>query len=629
MASWNFAKPLAPIGRAVKLCSLRRSHVPNKRKRPLVANTAVAAGLGLWPSALEDFRRIGRSVAELAAVLGTVALWLAYGPFGIYSPIGTLDPWFYTGYFTNFSYLLLHRGVTYYVSRLPWIIPGRFAYSIASPEFATLLLCTAIATASGLSLYWVVRWYYGHSPALLAALALITNTYFMSTVCWQYPDGAAIAYAMVGLAFYLRPQGNPGWNGFLGAAALALSGFSHMAVAPAILGLLVIPLLRWRHSPKELLRQGLCVLAGVGLMTLLLMAVSKAVLGDARVFKPQFDMWLSIVQHPNYLPEMWGAGPGFLVTAVRLFTPAFLLVFGPLLLAAVRKPSAIAWPCYFAFLTCCVIFALQEFWMHRVSLRVPFVSSYMLVLVFCFAGVALGELWNYARRSQKASLTARNIAATALAILTLALPFLYSVWRPTLTGGKPIWGILACLGIATLVLAVLGRRGGLTLQYGIAALLLIGISAGPAMDPNIGAGLGQQKILHASNMSNGPNADAFLCLMKFEDYLKSQVDDPKWDLIFWWDEDEPLSALFKSAESLYVSRHIDVAKTLSKGSGRLYLLNTMMVHLTSHPERIAERTKLMAFRGIGVGYQRHTELMYAGINVNVTVQDLTILTAVR
>lgn len=601
--------------------------MPNKKKRPHVTNAAVSAGPGLWRRVTEDFRRAGKSAAALAAVFGTVALWLAYGPFSIYSPIGTLDPWFYTGYFTNFSYLLLHRGFSYYVSRLPWIIPGRFVYSIASPEFATLLLCAAIVTASGLSLYWVVRWHYGHLPAVVAALALITNTYFMSAASWQYPDGAAIAYAMVALAFYLRPHGNAGWNGFLAAAALTLSGFTHMAGAPMILALLVIPLLRWRQSPKELLRQGLCALAGVVLTTLLLMAVSKAVLGDARIFKPQFDFWISIVQHPNYLPDMWGTGPGFLKTAVRLFTPAFLLVFGPVLLKAVRKPNAIAWPCYFAFLTCCLLFALQEFVMHRVSLRVPFVSSYVLVLVFCFAGVALGELWNY----KKASPAARN-AAAALAILTLLLPCVYSVWRPEgrpAVTGEAVWGVLAALGAAAIVLTILGRRFGFPLRSSAAALVLIAVSAGPAMDPNIGAGLGQQKILHASNLWSGPEAAAFQCLMKFEDYLKSQVDDPKWDLIFWWDQDEPLAALFNSAESLYVTGHIDVAKTLSKGSGRLYLTNTMMVHLTTHPERIAERTKLMASRGIGVGYQRHLDLAYAGINFTVTVQDLTIETPVR
>jgi len=263
-----------------------------------------------------------------------------------------------------------------------------------------------------------------------------------------------------------------------------------------------------------------------------------------------------------------------------------------------------------------------------VSLRVSFVSSYMLVLVFCVVGVALGELWNH----QKASPTARNVAATALAILTVALPFVYSVWRPEgrpAETGEPIWRVLAYLGAATLVLAILGRWPGLPLQYWTSALVLIAVSAGPAMDLNIGAGLGQQKILHASNLSNGPNAVAFQCLMKFQDYLKSEIDDPRWDLIFWWDQDESLSGLFKSAESLYVSGHLDITKEFSSGSQRLYLTNTMMVHLTSHPERIAERTLLMASRGIGVAYERHIELTYAGASFTVALQDLKILTALH
>jgi hypothetical protein len=37
----------------------------------------------------------------------------------------------------------------------------------------------------------------------------------------------------------------------------------------------------------------------------------------------------------------------------------------------------------------------------------------------------------------------------------------------------------------------------------------------------------------------------------------------------------------------------------------------------------------MASRGIGVGYQRHMDFIYAGTNFTVTVQDLTIETALR
>lgn len=55
-------------------------------------------------------------------------LWMAFGPFVIYPPSGFIDPWIYTGYFTNFHYLVAHNGFTYYVSRLPSILPGRLAF---------------------------------------------------------------------------------------------------------------------------------------------------------------------------------------------------------------------------------------------------------------------------------------------------------------------------------------------------------------------------------------------------------------------------------------------------------------------------------------------------------------------
>ena len=51
-------------------------------------------------------------------------LFLLLGPYTNFSANGALDPWFYTGYFTNFSYMVQHYGHTYYVSRLPWILPG-------------------------------------------------------------------------------------------------------------------------------------------------------------------------------------------------------------------------------------------------------------------------------------------------------------------------------------------------------------------------------------------------------------------------------------------------------------------------------------------------------------------------
>jgi hypothetical protein len=568
-----------------------------------------------------DFLRFGRSAAALLAWFGAVLLWLIFGPFAIYQPIGYLDPWFYTGYFTNFSYLLLHRGFVYYVSRLPWIIPGRIAFSIANPEVASLLLCAGILTVSGISVYWIVRWHYGQPAALLAVLALITNAYFMGTADWHYPDGAAIAYATVALALYLRPHGSPSWNGFLAAVALTLSAFTNFAGAPMVLSVLLIPLWRWRHFLKKLLQQGVCALAGVAVTTLVLMAVSKRVLGDVRVFKPQLDQWLYALHNPGYLSGTWGSGTEFLLTAVRLFTPAFLLLFGPVLLIAVRRPAVAAWPVYAAMTMCCFFYAFQEFVLHRAGLRVHYVSSYMLVLVSCFVGISLGELWN----RNKASLKAMRAAAVALAILALALPFVYGALRPL--PAPLVWVLLASLGVAAIVLVLL-PLSRLSIQYAACALVLIEVSAGPAMDLGITSGLGERKILHGSNLSGGRRADSFQCLMALEDYVKSNID-PQRNLIFWWDRDESPSDLFASAEALFVSGHVDVTKELASSSARLYPSNTSLVHLTEHPERLQTRIQLLASRGLGVENESRTEMSYAGKRFTVELQDLAALSGFR
>src|SRR5215831_5031319 len=115
--------------------------------------------------------RASGSPAEslLAWVFATVGslLFLLAGPYSNYGAAGLLDPWFYTGYFTNFSYLVRQFGPTYFVSRLPWILPGVAAFRVAPPEAASVLLNLAIVTVSAVSLYWAVRWHYGR-PAGIA-----------------------------------------------------------------------------------------------------------------------------------------------------------------------------------------------------------------------------------------------------------------------------------------------------------------------------------------------------------------------------------------------------------------------------------------------------------------------------
>ena len=103
--------------------------------------------------------------------------------------------------------------------------------------------------------------------------------------------------------------------------------------------------------------------------------------------------------------------------------------------------------------------------------------------------------------------------------------------------------------------------------------------------------------------------------------------DPEWKLVFWVDKDEPLAYLFRSAVALYVTPSSDLTQELSSGAGRLYPYNTTVVQLTAHPGRLAEHTKLLASRGIGVEYDRRTEFSYSGQRFTVALQDLTAITS--
>jgi hypothetical protein len=261
-------------------------------------------------------------LAPAVAVLGA-ALFVAAGPYGNFSPPGFIDPWFYTGYFSNLPYMLRHYGMTYYVSRLPWILPGRLAFQMASPQTASLILNAVIVAVSGLSLYWIIRWYYGRISAVFTAITLVTNLYFYNTVAWDYPDGPSIAYAFAAVAFAVRPNGPRKLNTLAAGALFALSGFTNMSAGPMILGGLVMGVRQYRRSLRDFIREALLITFAVAMTTFMFCLISKLVLGQYQFFRPQIEQTLNVF--PT-LSKMWGRGTDFLLAAYRLFPSGFLLV---------------------------------------------------------------------------------------------------------------------------------------------------------------------------------------------------------------------------------------------------------------------------------------------------------------
>lgn len=112
----------------------------------------------------------------------------------IFTPIGTIDPYMYLGYFRNFEHYFTFFGNAYYGTRLPFIIPGYICYKIFPPLMANYVLHLGFYYLALFSLYFILRITVNRRIALLSAVFMGFYPYFLSAVGGDYVDGAGIAY---------------------------------------------------------------------------------------------------------------------------------------------------------------------------------------------------------------------------------------------------------------------------------------------------------------------------------------------------------------------------------------------------------------------------------------------------
>lgn len=542
------------------------------------------------------FRRATEpAVVWIAALVGTLAFLLT-GPYSNFAPVGFLDSWYYTGYFLHFRYLVHTYGPTYYVARLPWILPGLAAFNFAPPEAASVILNLAIVSVSAVSLYWCVRWFYGPLAGVTAAAILVTNPYFMCTVCWDYPNGPSISYAFIALAFALRPNGARSVNSILTGIFLALSGLTHLGAASTILAVAAIPLWKQRHSARELLRESVFIAAGAASVILALCPVSQLLFGRWTYF--YWQVYTSFHQvTPADFARRDGTGFGFLRASQRLFAPALLLLLGPLLIARPRKAPNVIILAWLSLLVCFALLTFSEFVVGIASLRLQYFSSFLLVPLFFFAGTTLGEL------------IASPARALPTIIIALALPFSFSTWA----WPQHPWWILFILG--AIALALLLFRQPRLAALALAAILFLS----SALDPSCAYAWDRPVPV------SGRNLVAFQNLMTFDATLHSSLD-PARRVRFWFDRDEPVVSFYDSAESLYLWLPVDFTRELPSWPEtelhRQIPPNTTFVNLTLHPDRMPERSRLLAARGIHVANERRFQMQYRGNTVYIILQDV-------
>jgi len=524
-------------------------------------------------------------------VCGALAamLYALCSPYSNFASAGFIDPWFYTGYFSNFTYLHRFAGVPYYVTRLAWILPGVVVFRIAGPETGSLILNAAMIAMSAISVYWIVRWSYGVFPAILSAVVLAASPYFISTVAWDYPDGPAVAFLFVAIALYLRPGGNRAVNSVGGAVFLGLAGHTNMAAGPAIVGgLALLLLLRSRRSLSGLVREGVWLGAGVAGVTILLALISRGVLHTYLFFMGQIGQTLYAIHNPTYLSGMWGTGNGFLRDAFRLVPPVFLLIAGGALLASRRKVRPVVLPLWVFLAVSAAVYAFEEFVLHGVALRVAYHSSYLVVPTFCLAGALFGELWPQPTRTRVAAVA----LLAALLVWAAAMPYAFAALRPALATGTA-WLLLAGAGMSLIVALLLPWRNAV--RVAIVAGMVFLLFTAYAVDGHIGY------------VWNRDNVRVFHALMDIQAHCNAAVP-PDRPVRFWFDDKEPSGYTYTSAAALYIEGHDDLTGLLRAGNMKDFAyyapVGTTLAHLADRPETIVEHDRLLALRGVRVGERK-------------------------
>jgi len=261
----------------------------------------------------------------------------------LYNPIGWLDPWYYTGFWTNFEQMYLHFANTYYASRLPWIVPGYLLNLEFGQRSSYFILHIVFFLTGGLLFYALCRRWLGITAALAAYVGLIGSQMYFNAHRYDYEPGGALTFVIASIAFALPRHASPR----LRAASLALSGFFGAAavttlIVDSVYLVLGLPFLYWAVSLgrgfRRSLRQFMLDAAAFAVGALLLLAAGGifAVRHSANFwfFMPQIRA-VFLINGADYQQPF----QAWLPYTPHFFLPIFVVVLGLAVLIVDRPTS--------------------------------------------------------------------------------------------------------------------------------------------------------------------------------------------------------------------------------------------------------------------------------------------------
>jgi hypothetical protein len=112
---------------------------------------------------------------------------------------GQMDAWYYFGHFQHFP--RFHNLVPGYTGeRIAWILPGYFLTHLLGIVPGVIALHVTVFLVCLLALYYIVKELIDGSTALLTAMLLGCNSYFVGPNGWDYPEAEPMMFILLSLA---------------------------------------------------------------------------------------------------------------------------------------------------------------------------------------------------------------------------------------------------------------------------------------------------------------------------------------------------------------------------------------------------------------------------------------------
>jgi hypothetical protein len=520
---------------------LALSGVKDRRVRRRVRSGFASVRLAAPAWAGERVHRLREWAATAAGTDTLVFTVFALVSFGVFrwggAPIldspTTIDPWLYTALFVNFGWTYSTFAGTYYVARLPWVLPGYILHAVFPAVAAELILHALFFLAGGLFLFLLVRAHLGRTPAFVALAALWLSQQYHNAFSWDYVDGPSITYMLGSLYFLLTPRTGRrrviylALGGFFLAADMTTNIFN-LVFMPAILVSYVV--LHVARPLSRMVRPTLTDVgaAGVGAGALILLCglFSTVAGGPFFYFMPQFRAAGKI--HVNKAP-----GYGWLRDDLALLAPLLVLVGTVLLLVILwRSPRISAAARRFALASMLALavaaatMALLEFVHGWAVLEVPY--YYDLLVPFTYVAVGSGVFLALRGRPQRLLVPALvlGLGAALLPLLLIEIP--NAADRVGRAGDIPALTVTLAGLAAILLCAVLRARGVIRHLLALAAVAAFAFAPNYAADADLAV---------YGNSSRHPyEYDVFRIGMDLISYLRSSglqaAGRKPW---FWYD----------------------------------------------------------------------------------------------